>query len=81
MIRLLIQHEEFFNGTLGDWQDKLVSFKPTPDAKPYHRRPFSIPLVHCDTDKREVERLVEIGVLKPIQESEWAFPSFITPKK
>jgi len=25
--------------------------------------------------------LVEIGVLKPIQESEWAFPSFIIPKK
>ena len=24
---------------------------------------------------------MEIGVLKPIQESEWAFPSFIIPKK
>ena len=31
--------------------------------------------------KTEVKRLAEIGVLKPIQESEWAFPSFIIPKK
>ena len=42
---------------------------------------FPIPQVHRDTGKREVERLVEIRVLKPIQESEWAFPSFIIPKK
>ena len=81
LLRLLIQHEELFDGTLGDWQDELVSFELKPDAKPYHGRPFPIPRVHRDTVKREVERLVEIGVLKPIQESEWAFPSFIIPKK
>ena len=70
LLRLLIQHEELFDGTLGDWQDELVSFELKPDAKPYHGRPFPIPRVHRDTVKREVERLVEIGVLKPIQESE-----------
>ena len=81
LLRLLLQHEILFDGTLGDWRDELVSFELKPDAKPYHGRPFPIPRVHRDTIKTEVARLVEIGVLKPIQESEWAFPSFIIPKK
>ena len=31
--------------------------------------------------KLELERLVRIGVLKKVNRSEWAFPSFIIPKK
>ena len=81
LLRLLIQHEELFGGALGNWQDKLVGFKHKPDAKPYHGRPFLVPQVHQDTIKNEEERLVEIGVLKPIQESEWVFLSFIIPTK
>ena len=29
----------------------------------------------------EVERLVEVGVLKKVNRSEWVAPSFIIPKK
>jgi len=34
---------------------------------------------HCL--KAEVERLVKIGVLKKVNRSEWAAPTFIIPKK
>ena len=78
---LLLQHEELFDGTLGDWWGEEVNFELKPEAKPFHGRPFPVPHFHKDTIKKEVKRLVEIGVLKPIQESEWAFPSFIIPKK
>ena len=77
---LLLQHEEF-DSTLGDWRGEEVNFELRSDARPYHGRPFPVPHYHKETIKTEVKRLVEIGVLKPIQESEWAFPSFIIPKK
>jgi hypothetical protein len=31
--------------------------------------------------KQELDHLIEIGVLIPAQESEWASPTFIIPKK
>jgi hypothetical protein len=81
LLKLIVQYEELFDGTLGDWKGESGNFELKPDAKPYHGRPFPVPHIHKETIKKEVARLVEIGVLKPIQESEWASPSFIIPKK
>jgi len=50
-------------------------------AKPYHARPYNIPRCHIQTLKAEVESLVKIGVLKKVNRSEWAAPTFIIPKK
>ena len=36
LLRLLIQYEELFDGTLGDWKGELVNFELKSDAKPYH---------------------------------------------
>ena len=65
-IRLPVQHEGLLNGILGDWRDKLMSFKLKKDAKPYPGQPFLILQVHRDTVKGEVERVVEVESLKPI---------------
>jgi len=81
LLKLLQDFEELFDGTLGDWQTEPVSLQLKPGAKPYHGKPFPIPRVHKDTLKKEVERLVEIGVLKRQPTSEWASPTFIIPKK
>jgi len=66
-------------------QDHLTQDKQRlelkPDATPYHAKPYPVPRVHHETLKMEVERLVRIGVLKKINRSEWAAPSFIIPKK
>jgi tRNA uridine 5-carbamoylmethylation protein Kti12 len=37
--------------------------------------------MHLATFKRDLDHLVKIGVLIPAQESEWASPGFIIPKK
>ncbi len=52
-----------------------------PNAKPVHSRPYPVPRIHLKTFKKELDHLVRIGVLEAQQESEWASPSFIIPKK
>ena len=51
------------------------------DAKPYHGRPYPIPHSQLAVFKKEVERLVKLGVLERQPKSEWASPTFIIPKK
>ena len=81
LLKLLQDFEELFDGTLGDWDTEPIHLKVKEGATPYHGRPFPVPRIHLETLKKEVKRLVEIGVLKRQPESEWASPTFIIPKK
>ena len=81
LLDLLQEVEELFNGTLGDWDCKPVSLQLKEGAQPYHGRPFPIPKKHVETTKREVQRLCDLGVLKWQDDSEWASPTFIMPRK
>jgi hypothetical protein len=80
LLELLIEYEELFDGTLGDWKTKPVSFGLKEDAKAYHGRPFPVPRVHKKIIK-ELHRLCDLGVLEFQPTSEWASASFITPKQ
>ena len=79
--KLLTDFEILFDGGLGDWRTTPVALRLKPGATPYKGRPYPIPKIHLRVLKREVERLVELGVLKKQPESEWASPTFIIPKK
>jgi hypothetical protein len=70
-----------FDGTLGDWKTDPVSFKRKEGAKPFQLAPFSVSKIQEDTLKREMQRLCDLGVLKPQVASEYQSPSFIIPKK
>lgn len=82
---LLEKHADLFDGELGQWPDEDVSVELTPEAVPYHcGRPMRIPHIHMETVKKEVNRLVEIGVLEVVDGATagpWCAPSFIVPKK
>ena len=80
LLQVLLKFEKLFDGTLGDWDTDPVHFELKDGAKPYHGRPFPVPRIHRETMKKEVDRLVKLGILKWEGESEWAFPSFIIPK-
>ena len=81
LLELLHRFSDLFDGTLGKWTQDPIELELKPDAKPYHARPYPIPRVHEKTLRMEVQRLVDIGVLKRVNRSEWAAPSFIIPKK
>ncbi len=78
---LLGKYESLFDGTLGKWQGEPYDIQLKENVQPYHAKPFPIPRIHETTLKMEVDRLVNIGVLKKVNRSEWAAPIFIIPKK
>eukprot|EP00957_Ditylum_brightwellii_P174945 13320983-Ditylum_brightwellii.AAC.1 len=69
------------DGTLGRYPHKQFHIDIDPDAKSVYSRLYSIPSIHLNTFKRELENFVKIGVLTPQNKSEWACPTFIIPKK
>jgi hypothetical protein len=81
LLQLLIKYQLLFDGTLSDWKTTPVSFQLKEGSKPYHSRAFPVPKIHKEVLIREIERLCKLGVLERQQESEWALPSFIVPKK
>ena len=64
LLKLLLKYEHLFDGKLGVWQDANYNIELKPDVSPYHARPYPIPRIHEQTLKKEIERLVKIGVLK-----------------
>ena len=51
------------------------------DAKPYHAKPCPISNIHNPTLKKEVNRLINTGVFKKINNSQLAAPTLIKSKK
>ena len=79
--QLLLRYEELFDGALGKWKGSPVELQLNEGATPHHARAFPVPRVHLNTLKMEVERLCQLGVLKKVNRSQWAAPTFVIPKK
>jgi hypothetical protein len=63
-LQLLKKYELLFNGTLGDWKTKPVSFQLKEGASLYHGRALPVPKIYKDILIKEVDRLVKLGVLE-----------------
>ncbi len=81
LLQLLKKYESLFDGTLGAWKTKPVSFQLKEGVSLYHGQAFPVPKIQKETLIKEVERLVKLGILEQQPALEWAIPSFITPKK
>ena len=64
LLELLKKFEQLFDGTLGNWRTKPVSFQLKDGVTPYHGRAFPIPKVHKETIIKEIQRLCDLGVLE-----------------
>ncbi len=81
LLRVLQENNKMVDGTLEVYPHKKVDIDIDPNAKPVHSRPYPVLQIHLKTFKKEHNHLVKIGVLTSQQETEWALPSFIIPKK
>jgi transposase InsO family protein len=78
---LFNKHYKLFDGKLRTYTDAKMDIELQPHAVPVYRRPYSVPRVHMELFRKELNRLVEIGVLERCGPSEWGLPTFIIPKK
>jgi len=79
--RLLKRFEHLFDGTLGMWNGDPYRIELRAGVTPYHAKAYPVPKAYERTLRLEIERLVRAGVLRKVNRSEWAFPTFIIPKK
>jgi hypothetical protein len=79
--QVLNEHTILFDGTLGVYPHRKFHFDLIPGAVLKHFQPYAIPVIQLEAFKKESIHLVKIGVLSPQGASEWASPTFITPKK
>lgn len=78
---LLSRYTKLFDGTLGRYPGEPMHIDIDPNATPVYRRPYPVPHAHLKTFKKELDHLVELGVLSPVKDTEWGLPTFIIPKK
>ena len=78
---LLKRCEDLFDGQLGEWNGPPIDFELKEGVKPHHAKPFLMPKSLEGPTRKECERLCKIGVLRKINRSEWAVPTFARPKK
>ena len=81
LLSLIEDSEDLFDGTLGDWSTGLVDLDLKPGSKPFNSRYYPVPRINKETFSKELKHLVEIGVLTPVQQSQYGTPVFIIPKK
>jgi hypothetical protein len=81
-LRILEKRRAVFDGQLGNLPgDSVELYLKDKAVVPYHGRAFSVPKVHDKLLRMEISRLESLGVLKRVNGSEWAAPSFGIPKK
>jgi hypothetical protein len=56
-LKLLLRHDDLFDGALGTWNGPPAALKLKKDAMPHFARPFSAPHIHERTLKIETDRL------------------------
>ena len=77
LLRLLQKYEDLFDGSLGTWKTTPIQLElKDPNVKPYHAKPYPVPHSQERRLKDEIERLCKYGVLRKINNSEWACPMF-----
>ena len=81
LLQLLHKYASLFDGSLGTWKTSPVELELKEGAKPYHGRPYPVPMSQEKKLKDEIKRLEKYGVLRRINHSEWGMPSFTIVKK
>ena len=73
LFRLLEYFEDLFDGTSGNWATEPVDLELNPDSKPFNSRYYTVTRINKETFRKKLNLLVEIGVLTPVQQSQYKY--------
>ena len=66
-------------GILGDLGEMKIPLKP--DAKPVCQRQYRLNLRYKDRVKAEIDRMLDAGIIEPVEKSEWISLMVVQEKK
>ena len=66
-------------GILGDLGEMNISLKP--DVKPVRQRSYCLNLQYKERVTAELDRILYVGIIEPVEESEWISPMVVQDKK
>ena len=73
--------EDVFDVTLRYLATDPVDLELNPGYKPFSSRYYPVPRINKETFHKQLKRLLEIGVITPVQHSQYGTPIFIIPNK
>ena len=71
---LLQQHQNLFHDQLGTLKGFHARLAVDPTAQPCFFKPRPVPYVLTEKVKKELKRLQDLGIIKPVSFSDWAAP-------
>ena len=71
---ILERHSEVFEGGLGTMKGFKAKIFVDPDATPRFSKARSVPYAFRDKVEAELDRLVSVGILEPVEHADWASP-------
>jgi len=81
LLKLLKKFKTLFDGSLGTWETKPVELQlKDPNTKPVYIKPYPVPKSREVQLKEECKRLVQQGILRKVNHSEWGMPAFTIVK-
>jgi len=62
-------------GIIGELGETNIPLKP--EARHVKKRPYKMNLVYKQKVKVEIDRMLEVGIIEPMEESEWISPMVV----
>ena len=81
LFKLLSKFNVLFNNKLKMFTDEQIHLNVDPSVIPHCFHDYAVPHSHKATFKKELERLVQEGVMEKCGRATWVAGTFIIPKK
>jgi hypothetical protein len=81
LAEVIIDHTALFQGGIGYFPGPALTIEPLePPLQPFYRKPYQIPHALINDVKAVIDKMVQLGILKPNFNSPWGSPTLAVRK-